>query len=101
MQGGEDDNSNARGPTVHRMMLGRLLHRLRVEADISSDDAAFVIRASRSKISRMENGRVGFKNRDVTDLLSRYGVTDPGAIAKVQALPGARTRRAGGRSTPT
>jgi transcriptional regulator with XRE-family HTH domain len=67
-------------------MLGRLLHRLRAEADISSDDAADVIRASRSKISRMENGRVSFKNRDVTDLLSKYGVTDPGLIAKVQAL---------------
>jgi hypothetical protein len=86
MRGGEDDDSDARGPTVHRMMLGRLLHRLRVEADISSDDAADVIRASRSKISRMENGRVSFKNRDVTDLLSRYGVTDPGTIAKVAAL---------------
>ncbi len=86
MRGGADDDSNARGPTVHRMMLGRLLHRLRVEADVSSDDAAHVIRASRSKISRMENGRVGFKDRDVTDLLSSYGVTDPGMIADAQAL---------------
>ncbi|MCW2935367.1 MAG: transcriptional regulator [Actinomycetia bacterium] len=86
MRGGEDDDSDARGPTVHRLMLGRLLHRLRIEADISSDDAAEVIRASRSKISRMENGRVGFKSRDVTDLLFRYGVTDAGTIAKVQAL---------------
>jgi transcriptional regulator with XRE-family HTH domain len=84
MLGGEE--GNARGPTVHRMMLGRLLHRLRVEADISSDDAAEVIRASRSKISRMENGRVGFKHRDVTDLLSKYGVTDSGLIAKMQTL---------------
>jgi len=84
MRGGEE--GNARGPTVHRMMLGRLLHRLRVEADISSDDAADVIRASRSKISRMENGRVGFKDRDVTDLLSKYGVTDPSLIAKMQEL---------------
>ena len=65
MRGGEDDDSDARGPTVHRLMLGSLLHRLRAEAGISSDDAADVIRASRSKISRMENGRVSFKNRDV------------------------------------
>jgi hypothetical protein len=86
MRGAEHDDSDAHGPTVHRMVLGRLLHRLRLEADISSDDAADVIRASRSKISRMENGRVGFKCRDVTDLLSRYGVTDPGTIAKAQAL---------------
>ena len=86
MRGGEDDVSYARGPTVHRMMLGRLLQRLRVEADISSDDAAQVIRASRSKISRMENGRVSFKDRDVTDLLSTYGATDPAMIAKVRTL---------------
>jgi len=84
MRGGEEGNT--RGPTVHRMILGRLLHRLRVEADISSDDAADVIRGSRSKISRMENGRVGFKDRDVRDLLSTYGVTDSGLIARIHAL---------------
>ncbi len=36
----------------------------------------YEIRASRSKISRMEHGRVGFKRRDVADLLTLYGVTD-------------------------
>jgi hypothetical protein len=68
------------------MMLGRLLHRLRTEAGASTDDAADVIRASRSKISRMENGRVGFKDRDITDLLARYGVTDAAMITQVRTL---------------
>ena len=34
------------------------------------------VRGSHSKISRMEHGRVGFKERDVGDLLTLYGVTD-------------------------
>jgi transcriptional regulator with XRE-family HTH domain len=63
-------------PTVRRMQLGSQLRRLREAADISRDDAGFVIRGSSSKISRMELGRVSFKQRDVTDLLKLYGVTD-------------------------
>jgi hypothetical protein len=43
---------------------------------VSPEQAAYEIRASRSKISRMEHGRVGFKRRDVTDLLALYGVGD-------------------------
>ena len=64
------------GPTVPRMILGNQLHRFREGAGISPDRAGYEIRSSRSKISRMENGRVGFKERDVTDLLDLYGITD-------------------------
>jgi transcriptional regulator with XRE-family HTH domain len=64
------------GPTVLRMLLGNQLHRLREEAGITPDRAGYEIRASRSKISRMEHGRVGFKERDVADLLTLYGVAD-------------------------
>jgi len=64
------------GPTVPRMLLGTQLHRFREAAGVSPEAAGFEIRASRSKISRMENGRVRFKERDVTDLLTLYGVTD-------------------------
>jgi hypothetical protein len=81
---GSDDDS--RGPTVHRMMLGALLHRLRIEAEVPADLAADAIRASRSKISRMENGRVGFKVRDVEDLLRLYQVTDSQLHEKVMTL---------------
>src|SRR5215469_14174041 len=66
----------ATGPTVRRMILGTQLRRLRERAGITRADAGHNIRASDSKISRLELGRVGFKERDVTDLLTLYGVTD-------------------------
>jgi hypothetical protein len=53
------------------------LRRLREAAEISRAEAGHAIRCSESKISRLELGRVSFKARDVTDLLTMYGVTDP------------------------
>jgi len=64
------------GPTVQRLVLGSHLHRLREQRGITAEQAADQIRGSHSKISRMEHGRVGFKERDVADLLTLYGVTD-------------------------
>src|SRR5579863_4461558 len=71
---------------VLRMRLGGQLRRLREAAGITPDRAGFEIRASRSKISRLENGRVKLKNRDVTDLLTFYGVTDETVRSKFLAL---------------
>ena len=65
------------GPTVLRILLGSQLRRLRERRGITREDAGYTIRASGSKISRMELGRVSFKERDVTDLLTLYGVNDP------------------------
>src|ERR1700690_1090809 len=65
------------GPTVLRILLGSQLRRLRESRGITRDDAGYTIRASGSKISRMELGRVSFKERDITDLLGLYGVDDP------------------------
>ncbi|HZN18023.1 MAG TPA: helix-turn-helix transcriptional regulator, partial [Micromonosporaceae bacterium] len=53
----------AGGPTVLRILLGAQLRRLREERGISREDAGYSIRASGSKISRMELGRVSFKER--------------------------------------
>jgi transcriptional regulator with XRE-family HTH domain len=64
------------GPTVLRIGLGGTLRRLREKAGISREHAGDTIRASAAKISRLELGRVGFKARDVVDLLTLYGVTD-------------------------
>jgi transcriptional regulator with XRE-family HTH domain len=64
------------GPTVRRILLGTQLRRLREARGITREDAGYHIRASESKISRMELGRVGFKERDVVDLLALYGVDD-------------------------
>jgi len=61
---------------VLRMMLGAQLRRLREAAGVTPEQAGAEIRGSRSKISRLETGRVGFKIRDVADLLTLYGVTD-------------------------
>ena len=64
------------GPTVLRILLGAQLRKLREGKGITREDAGWEIRASGSKISRMELGRVSFKERDVADLLTLYGVDD-------------------------
>lgn len=64
------------GSVVRRMLLGSQLRRLREARGITREAAGYSIRASESKISRMELGRVSFKTRDVEDLLTLYGVTD-------------------------
>lgn len=64
----------AGGTTVMRMVLGAQLRRLRQDCEISPDDAGYAIRASGSKISRLERGRVSCRERDVADLLTLYGV---------------------------
>ncbi|MGH3838800.1 MAG: helix-turn-helix domain-containing protein [Pseudonocardiaceae bacterium] len=64
-------------PTARRIVLGARLRRLRETAEISRAEAGYTIRGSESKISRLEHGRVSFKPRDVADLLTMYGVTDP------------------------
>ena len=69
------------GPTVRRMLLGARLRRLRTEAGVSREDAGEAIRASEWKIHRLENGQVSFKERDIIDLVTRYGVTDPVEVA--------------------
>ncbi|MDP8930114.1 MAG: helix-turn-helix domain-containing protein, partial [Actinomycetota bacterium] len=64
------------GPTVLRIVVGSQLRRLRLAAGITPEAAGEVIRASYAKISRLELGRVGFKERDIADLLTLYGITD-------------------------
>ncbi|MFI6330012.1 helix-turn-helix domain-containing protein [Micromonospora chersina] len=74
------------GPTVLRTLLGAQLRRLREGAGVSRESAGWEIRSSESKISRMELGRVGFKERDVADLLTLYGVTAPDERAALLTL---------------
>jgi transcriptional regulator with XRE-family HTH domain len=71
------------GPTVLRILLGSQLRRLREAKGVTRDEAGYTIRASGSKISRMELGRVSFKERDVEDLLVLYGVDDEEAQALI------------------
>jgi Domain of unknown function (DUF5753)/Helix-turn-helix domain len=66
--------SSVGDPTVLKILLGAQLRRLREAAAVTRDDAGYHIRASGSKISRLELGRVSFKERDVSDLLDLYHV---------------------------
>jgi hypothetical protein len=69
------------GPTVRRMLLGAQLRRLRTEAGVSREDTGETIRASAWKIHRLENGQVSYKERDIAELVTRYGVSDPVEVA--------------------
>ncbi|NGO67738.1 helix-turn-helix domain-containing protein [Streptomyces boncukensis] len=82
------------GPTILRIVLGTQLRRLREAHGISRERAGEAIRGSHAKISRLELGRVGCKERDVADLLTLYQVTDPAereeylALARQAGSPG-------------
>ncbi|WP_344084128.1 helix-turn-helix transcriptional regulator [Luedemannella helvata] len=68
------------------MLLGAHLRRLREAAGVTREDAGWEIRSSESKISRMELGRVSFKERDVADLLTLYGLDDDDERNRLLAL---------------
>jgi transcriptional regulator with XRE-family HTH domain len=74
------------GPTVRRMLVGSQLRRLRTQRGLTREQAGEAIRASEWKIHRLENGQVGFKERDLVDLLELYGVTDAVEIASLITL---------------
>lgn len=71
---------------VLRMLIGAQLRRFREAAGLTPAQAGDQIRASRSKISRMETGHVGFKPRDIADLLALYGVTGEPARSRYLTL---------------
>ncbi|WP_280299735.1 helix-turn-helix domain-containing protein, partial [Nocardia abscessus] len=94
-----------RGPTVLRIALGGQLRKLREKRNITREAAGegghgehpknkqsklrrynsnttrvagcAAPRVPHAKISRLELGRTGFKERDIRDLLTLYGVHDP------------------------
>jgi transcriptional regulator with XRE-family HTH domain len=82
------------GPTVLRIVLGTQLRKLRTAAGITREAAGDSIRGSHAKISRIELGRVSSKERDISDLLTLYGVTDEEAradyldLARQAGMPG-------------
>jgi hypothetical protein len=83
---GTPEGGASGGPTVLRMLLGAHLRRLREAQGVTREDAGWEIRSSESKISRMELGRVGFKERDVADLLTLYGLDDDEERTRLLAL---------------
>jgi transcriptional regulator with XRE-family HTH domain len=65
----------AQSPTALRIVLGHHLRRLRQARSITVEAASQAIQASHAKISRLELGRVGFRESDVAKLLTVYGLT--------------------------
>src|SRR5262249_14160326 len=74
------------GPLALRIALGAHLRRLREASRITPAQAGEAIRATHSKISRLERGRSAAKQRDVADLLTLYGVTDEAEREQVLSL---------------
>jgi transcriptional regulator with XRE-family HTH domain len=74
VEGSAQSRTYGDGRVAVRILIGAQLRKLREERGITRAEAAEPIRASESKISRMELGRVGFKERDVQDLLDLYGM---------------------------
>ena len=72
---GAGSRSDAAGgePSLLRIQLGAQLRRLRESRGISTRKAARAIRASESKIGRIELGRTAVRETDVLDLLRCYG----------------------------
>jgi len=62
--------------TVLRIAVGAQLRKRREAAGVSREEAAYLIRSSGAKVSRMELGRHRFKERDLVDLLALYGVDE-------------------------
>jgi transcriptional regulator with XRE-family HTH domain len=81
-------------PIALRILLGAQLRQLREARGLTRAAAGYTIRASESKMSRLELGRVSFKERDIRDLLMLYGVENPDhrdellALAKQANQPG-------------
>jgi transcriptional regulator with XRE-family HTH domain len=74
------------GPMALRIALGAHLRRLREASHITPVEAGEAIRATHSKISRLERGRSAAKQRDVADLLTLYGITDEAEREQVLSL---------------
>jgi transcriptional regulator with XRE-family HTH domain len=61
-------------PTIQRRRLGNALKRAREAAGKTQDEAAVIIDARGSKISRLELGQSGIRLTDLTLLLNFYGI---------------------------
>jgi transcriptional regulator with XRE-family HTH domain len=66
----------AENPTARRRELGSMLRSLRVRRELTTEQAADMLGFSRSKVSRLENGRRGASQDDVMRLCDLYQVDD-------------------------
>ncbi|WP_406300992.1 helix-turn-helix domain-containing protein (plasmid) [Embleya sp. NBC_00888] len=73
-------------PAAAVKVLGAMLRDLRRARGLGLKDAAPVIRASMSKISRLERGEHPPRRRDVLDLVAFYGADSAETVAEVEEL---------------
>jgi transcriptional regulator with XRE-family HTH domain len=79
-------------PTLGRRRLGIELRRLRDAAGVTIETVADQLGCSSSKISRIETGHIGASPRDVTEMLTIYGVSDDLAAELLQVARDARQK---------
>ncbi|XRQ16306.1 helix-turn-helix domain-containing protein [Actinomadura welshii] len=79
-------------PTARQRRLGAELHRLREQLDVTAEEVATRLGWSPSKLSRIENARIGVRVSDVRLLLELYEVEE-GHKGEILALAEAATRR--------
>ncbi|MER6831820.1 helix-turn-helix transcriptional regulator [Streptosporangium sp. NPDC000563] len=70
-------NAHTDAGDIARQIVGARLRQLRLQCNLTAAEAGKAIRASESKISRMETGQRGFRRDDLRDLFTLYGVVDP------------------------
>src|SRR5436190_661778 len=78
---------------VRRKMLGAALRRYREQRGLSLDDAARRLGCDRSKVSRIETGLRGLRERDLVALLAEYGA---GAVERAALMALAEPNAGGG-----
>lgn len=73
-------------PTVRRRRLGSELRRLRESVGLKLDDVADRTSLPASKVSRIEQARIGVKTDDLSALLNLYGVDDASKREALHAM---------------
>lgn len=76
-------------PTVRMRRLGSQLRKIREERGLTLDEAADLLKLSKSALGRMETAQVITRRHEVDYLLFRYGVTDDGLRESLLGLAAA------------
>ncbi|WP_158684432.1 helix-turn-helix domain-containing protein [Amycolatopsis orientalis] len=82
------------GPIVQRLVLGERLRARREASGIGLDAANDRLKWYRGKLSKIENGTLGLTEKELSALLTLYGVTGPDAAQIIQLGIDARRRAA-------
>src|ERR1035437_7721423 len=72
-----EERTVAETPPARRRLLGAALRRHRESLGYRLGAAARILECERSKISRIESGQRGIRGKDLRDLLTNYGVSEP------------------------